>query len=103
MPPGIPNNLKPSLTNSLGRNAVQMRKQMENAKALADTITALGSDGLVANGFTSDEAAAMIANVAFMSIPVNVYYGTVQQGGSDGTGATLVNVNEALAPLWAGQ
>jgi hypothetical protein len=32
-----------------------------------------------------------------------VYYGTVQAGGSGGTGATLVNYDNILSPLWAGQ
>lgn len=31
------------------------------------------------------------------------YYGTVQQGGSGGTGAITFNFDNSLAPLWAGQ
>jgi len=39
----------------------------------------------------------------YMNTIAGCYYGTVQQGGSGGTGATEFNFNNALSVLWGGQ
>jgi hypothetical protein len=41
--------------------------------------------------------------LAFLNTISGCYYGTVQQGGTGGTGAINYNFDNALSPLWAGQ
>lgn len=41
--------------------------------------------------------------IAYLNTMAGVYYGTVQQGGTNGTGATTYNFNNQLSMLWAGQ
>jgi hypothetical protein len=41
--------------------------------------------------------------IGYLNTLSGVYYGTVQQGGTGGTAATMYNFNNALSPLWAGQ
>ena len=48
-------------------------------------------------------AAQMQTCVGLMFTLYGIYTGTVQQGGSGGTGATLENFALGLAPLWGGQ
>ncbi len=40
--------------------------------------------------------------LAYLNTMSGVYYGTVQQGGSGGTGASMFNFNQELSQLWAG-
>jgi len=41
--------------------------------------------------------------VNYLSTLAGVYYGTVQQGGTGGTGAIDFNFDNAFSPLWANQ
>ncbi|HEX4715218.1 MAG TPA: hypothetical protein VH164_09855 [Ktedonobacteraceae bacterium] len=41
--------------------------------------------------------------IGYFSTLSGVYYGTVQQGGSGGTGASDFNFDNALSPMWQGQ
>lgn len=41
--------------------------------------------------------------VAYFSQVAGVYYGTVQSGGTGGTGAINFNINSALSGTWNGQ
>lgn len=41
--------------------------------------------------------------IAYLYTLAGLYYGLVQQGGSNGTGATMFNFNQELSQLWAGQ
>lgn len=58
---------------------------------------------LEALGFGSADATAFLANLAYMNTIAGVYKGTVQQGGTGGTGAIDYDFDNQLAPLWAGQ
>lgn len=49
------------------------------------------------------DAALALQYIGYFTTLAGVYGGTVQQGGSGGTGATTFNFNNALAPLWAGR
>lgn len=40
--------------------------------------------------------------IGYLNTVSGVYYGTVQQGGTGGTGATMFNFNNALSLVWAG-
>jgi hypothetical protein len=41
--------------------------------------------------------------LAYFNTLAGVYYGTVQQGGTGGTGASTFDFNQELSQLWAGQ
>lgn len=41
--------------------------------------------------------------INYFSTCSGVYYGTVQQGGSGGTGAVLFNFDNAFSPVWANE
>jgi hypothetical protein len=53
-------------------------------------------------GNVSDAQLALNMLSYFTTISA-VYYGTLQQGGTGGTGATTFNFNQELSQLWAGQ
>ena len=59
----------------------------------------LGQAGLVTLGFTSADATAFITAVDNLATVAQVYQGTVQQGGTGGTGASLFNFQNALAAV----
>lgn len=95
------------------RNLAQKAANMEtmlNAAASGDVIAALAAIGYSTTpdptkpnpGGLSDAAYAA-QFLGYMSTMSGIYYGQVQQGGTDGTGATLFDFNTALAPLWGGQ
>jgi hypothetical protein len=58
----------------------------------AYVVTALGSSGLVALGFTSGDATSMIAMANYMATCAQVFQGTATQG-------TTFNFQNALIPL----
>ena len=87
----------------LTSNAVSMRNLMGGIQEFQMQVTALGTTGLEALGYDAADAAAVVAAVNYMANLAGCYFGTVQQGGSGGTGAILYNFNAQLAPLWAGQ
>jgi hypothetical protein len=63
----------------------------------------LGLAGLEALGFSAADAQAVLDNFNHMVTSMQVYKGTVQAGGSVGTGAVMFNFEDYLTPLWAGQ
>ncbi len=113
MPSGVgvqPNNA--NINNSLTGIAVQMRTIMQQAANLSTQVngTGQGLAYLEAAGFSSaanadnpgdqSDAAWALEVIAYFSTVAGVYFGTVQAGGSGGTGAVEFSYNEALASLW---
>lgn len=94
-----------SLNQNLSQLAVQVRDLMQQLQNLSVGINGQGNGTAVleAAGYSAGDAAIVLQFVGYMNTVAGVYYGTVQQGGSGGTGASLFNFNQALAPLWAGQ
>jgi hypothetical protein len=88
---------------SLNAQAAQLAMVWRNNSAATLTLqaytTAQGSSGLVTLGFTSGDATSLIALVNNMGTLAGVYNGTVQQGGTGGTGASLFNFGNALTAL----
>jgi hypothetical protein len=54
-------------------------------------------------GLSAADAATMQTKVAYLANINGVYMGTIQQGGTGGTGAILFNFNSGLSSLWGGQ
>jgi hypothetical protein len=79
--------------------AVQFRSSAQAALQFQAYVVALGSTGLVALGFTSADAAALLAVANNMATLAQIYQGTVQQGGTGGTGASLFNFQNALVAV----
>jgi len=104
-----------TINNSLTSLSQQLRNLMEAAQDLSTQIngTGQGLQYLEAIGFGSaanpsnpasmSDAAYALQLIAYFNTIAGVYYGTVQQGGSGGTGASTFNFNNALAVLWNGQ
>ena len=94
-----------SINQQLTNLAVQLRNIMQQITNLSTEINAgdAGEANLEGIGFDQGDADAVLSSLGYMSTVAGVYYGTVQQGGSGGTGAAPYNFNDALAPLWAGQ
>jgi hypothetical protein len=79
--------------------ALQFRSTAQQALAFQAYIVGLGQSGLVALGFASADATEMIICANYMASLAQVYQGTLQQGGTGGTGAILFNFQNALIPL----
>ena len=75
------------------------RTTAQQTLALQAYVTGLGQAGLVTLGFASGDATALIAAVNNMATMAQIFQGTVQQGGSGGTGASLFNFQNALVAL----
>lgn len=99
----------------LTQYAVQTRNVMEAVTNLSTQVNA-SNNGLAyleSIGYSSQanasnpggisDAAWALTILSYFSQVSGVYYGTVQAGGTGGTGAILFNIHSALAPLWAGQ
>jgi hypothetical protein len=94
--------------------AVRMRTLMQDVTNFSLTIngTGQGLAVLAAIGYSTDanpanpasmsDAAYALQLIAYLNTPAGVCNGTVQAGGSGGTG-TAFNYNQALSALWAGQ
>jgi len=106
---------KASTDQTLSSIAVQMRNVFQLIENLNTQVNGGGS-GLaylesIGYGNTSNpgnpgsqsDAAYAQSLLAYMNTVSGVYHGTVQQGGSGGTGASDFDFDSALAPLWAGQ
>lgn len=79
--------------------ALQMRNTCQQSLAFNAAIVALGLAGLEAIGFSPADAQTMINMAADMAQVAGVYNGTVQSGGTGGTGAILFNFQNALTAL----
>jgi hypothetical protein len=91
------------INQQLSTYAVELRNIMQTIANFEMSVTALGVAGLTGLGFGSADAQAVVTQVNYMSNVAGCYFGTVQQGGSGGTGAILFNFHSELCPLWAGQ
>jgi hypothetical protein len=87
------------LNSQAAQIASTWRSTAQQTLALQAYVTGLGQAGLVALGFTSGDATAFIAAVNNMSTVAQIFQGTVQQGGTGGTGASLFNFQNALVAL----
>ena len=106
---------KASVDQTLSSVAVQLRNVMQMIDNLNTQVNG-GGAGLaylqgIGYGNTSNpgnpgsqsDAAYAETIIGYMNTVKGVYEGTVQQGGSGGTGASTFDFDTALAPLWAGQ
>jgi hypothetical protein len=48
-------------------------------------------------------AALALSMISYLNTNAGVYFGTVQQGGTGGTGAILFNFGQELSQVWGGQ
>lgn len=93
-------NLTPAqLNNYAAQVALTLRNVMVQIQALQQDVTGMGTAGLEALGFTSADASSFVTACSYMNTVAGVYYGTVQQGGSGGTGASDFDFNNALTSL----
>jgi len=92
-----------SLNARLGQAAIAVRNAMQQASALFEYQNNLGTAGLEAAGFSAQDAASYQQMAGYLSTLAGVYNGTVQQGGSGGTGASTFNFDNALSATWGGQ
>ena len=56
-----------------------------------------------ANPGSASDAALALSVIAYLNTVAGCYFGTVQQGGTGGTGASTFNFNQQLASVWGGQ
>jgi hypothetical protein len=90
------------LNQSLTSAAQEMRNTMQAVANFTLQVQNLGTGGLTGLGFSSGDAASMLQYAGYLNTLVGCYQGTVQQGGSGGTGAILFNFQNALSAVWAG-
>lgn len=65
--------------------------------------TASTSGDVYPNPGGASDAAFAMQLIEYMGILSGVYYGTVQQGGTGGTAATMFNFDNAFSFTWGGQ
>ena len=95
--------------------AVQLRDVMRHISDLNLTVNGAGT-GLAylqsigysntanpANPGGVSDAALALSVIAYLNTVAGCYFGTVQQGGTGGTGASVFNFNQQLAAVWGGQ
>lgn len=94
-----------SISNALTQYALAMRDIMQSVSNLSTQVNG-GGNGLATlegYGYSAADASSAQQLIAYMNTVAGCYFGTVQQGGTGGTGASLFNFNQALSPLWNGQ
>lgn len=104
--------------NVLTSLATQIRELAHQVLAQQAYLVKLGTTGLAniggtGNGFSTtanpannggvSDAQAVLDDINHMATVIGCYKGTVQQGGTGGTGAILFNFEDFLTHLWAGQ
>lgn len=106
---------KAAIDQLLTNYSTRMRSLMEDVANLSLTVngtgqglavlTAMGYSGTAnpANPASMSDAAYALQLLAYLNTVAGVCNGTVQAGGSGGTGAVAFNYNSALSVLWAGQ
>jgi len=92
-----------ALNARLGQAAVQMRQVMEAAADVFKVANKLGTAGLQAAGMDSATASDYVLRAGYLNTLTGVYYGTVQQGGSGGTGASTFDFDDGLTSVWGAQ
>lgn len=105
---------KAAIDQLLTNYSTRMRSLMQDVVNLSLTVNGTGQGLAVlealgysatanpANPATMSDAAYALQLIAYLNTVAGVCNGTVQQGGSNGTGAVAFNFNNALAVLWAG-
>jgi hypothetical protein len=85
--------------------SVNIRNLMQSAVNLSTWVNGQGNGQtfLESLGYDSGDAATALSAIAYLSTVAGCYYGTVQQGGTGGTAATMFNFNQELSQYWAGQ
>lgn len=91
-----------SLNSDLTNLATQVRNLMDEIREWTQGVQDEGSAGLQVIGFTSADATAFLGMAGYLSTQSGVWFGTVQQGGSGGIGATLFNFDNAVSPVIPG-
>jgi hypothetical protein len=68
-------------------------------------LTAIGYSNAAnpANPNNKSDAQLALDTIAYLNTVAGCYFGTVQQGGTGGTGASVFNFNQQLAAVWGGQ
>lgn len=104
-----------TIDSALTNLSVGMRNMMQGIANLNTTVNGQGNGLAYLNkiGYstvpTSDnpggvsDAQLALNMISYLNTVAGVYHGTVQQGGSGGTGAITFDFNNALSVLWAGQ
>jgi hypothetical protein len=84
--------------------ANNLRKIMGQIRDLNTEINGAGTGtaNLETAGYDSTDAATFLSLLAYFSTVAGVYYGTVQAGGTGGTGAIDFDYDNALSVLWGG-
>jgi len=88
--------------NTLTSLAVTLRELMDDILHQQGFLTKLGNSGLQALGYSASEATQVLDDINHMATVAGCYKGTVQQGGTGGTGAILFNFEDFLTHLWGG-
>lgn len=105
---------KVSIDQSLSGLSVQARELMQTIANLSTQVNGQGaglayleeigysSASNANNPSSQSDAAYALELLAYLNTVAGVFFGTVQAGGSGGTGAVAFNYNSALSTLWAG-
>lgn len=88
-----------TLNARLGQIAVQIETALQAAVNLQEDVTNLGGSSGLQNtvGFAPADATAFATDASYLNTVAGCYFGTVQQGGTGGTGASLFNFSNALS------
>ena len=94
-----------TINQNLSLLSVQLRDLMQQLANLSIGVNGQGTGlaALEAAGYSAADANTALQLIGYMNTVAGVYFGTVQQGGTGGTGAILFNFNQALSQLWSGQ
>lgn len=88
------------INSTLTQLALAQRELANDQIELGAYLNGLGTAGLQALGFSVPDAATVLQLVNYMTTVAGCYKGTVQQGGTGGTGAILFSFESALTQLW---
>ena len=92
------------LNQQVGNMAIQLRNLMSTIDNFTQWFASLTlADVETLFGLSQTDSQTMQTMIAYFNNVSGVYNGTIQQGGSGGTGAILFDFNDALSPLWGGQ
>lgn len=106
---------KDQMDNILSSLAVGLRDAMTNIAQLNLSVNggAAGLAYLQNIGYSNapnplnpggvSDAALALATIAYLNTVAGCYFGTVQQGGTGGTGAAIFNFHQQLSAFWAGR
>jgi hypothetical protein len=84
------------LNAQIAQLATQWRSAALASQYFQAYVSGLGTAGLIAIGFSSPDATTLLTQANYMLSLSQIYQGTLQQGGTGGTGAILFNFENAL-------